>query len=258
MNNTTTIKVAKKYQGMLETIEKDSDGYWAYSNKGFQFAGMGCHTAHEDTQKDLLAMIRTLEPCECEQCQEEEKNPCSCDDESTKFFQDHGSCEYCFYVGDVETAPEEKSLEPKKINEVFEMPKTLQEIQSELDKCFIGEVKFQSEDEMNLYFDYEKKEQFKVRKSDYALSYRFNDQQQWDYDFDLFLSKGELIMNNTDYYNYEKSKARSVKEDETVDGFEVTYVGDGIVLVDINCKKCGQALRLFEALAYGDLCENCL
>jgi hypothetical protein len=64
-------------------------------------------------------------------------------------------------------------------------------------------------------------------------------------------------MNNTDYYNYEKSEAESIKVGEIIDGLEVTYVSDGIVLVDVNCKKCGQSLRLFEALDYGDLCENC-
>jgi hypothetical protein len=71
MKNTTTIKVPKKYQHMLELIEKDSDGYWSYSNPGYQFAGMGCHTAHEDTQKELLEMISTLEKCDCEGCKRE-------------------------------------------------------------------------------------------------------------------------------------------------------------------------------------------
>ena len=33
---------------------------------------------------------------------------------------------------------------------------------------------------------------------------------------------------------------------------------DGIVLVETNCKECAQQLRLFEAIAYGNLCENCI
>lgn len=72
MTNTTSIKVPKKYQHMIDTIEHDSEGYWAYSKAGYQFAGMGgqCHTAHEDTQKELLSMIRTLEKCECKNCLE--------------------------------------------------------------------------------------------------------------------------------------------------------------------------------------------
>ena len=27
-------------------------------------------------------------------------DPCTCMDESTKFFQDHGMCEYCFFIGE--------------------------------------------------------------------------------------------------------------------------------------------------------------
>jgi hypothetical protein len=70
MKNFTNIKVPMKYQPMIDEIDKDSDGYWAYSKYGYHFAGMGgaCHTAHEDTHKDLLSMIRTLEPCDCKDC----------------------------------------------------------------------------------------------------------------------------------------------------------------------------------------------
>jgi|SRR5690625_2607461 len=60
MENTTKIRVPKMYQEMLELVEQDADGYWAYAKEGFIFEGMGCGTAHEDTQKDLLEMIRTL------------------------------------------------------------------------------------------------------------------------------------------------------------------------------------------------------
>lgn len=75
MKNTTKIKIAKKYEGMLELVEKDGDGYWAYAKEGFEFAGMGCHTAHEYSQKELLEMIRTLRPCECGQCTKQEEEP---------------------------------------------------------------------------------------------------------------------------------------------------------------------------------------
>ena len=70
MENTTTIKIPKKYQSKLQVVEKDGDGYWAYSEKGFYFAGMGseCHTAHEDTQAELVKMIRTVKSCGCEEC----------------------------------------------------------------------------------------------------------------------------------------------------------------------------------------------
>lgn len=68
MINTTTIKVPKKYEGMIQFVEKDCDGYWAYSLPGFYFPDMGCHTAHEDTQAALLEMIRTIKPCDCKEC----------------------------------------------------------------------------------------------------------------------------------------------------------------------------------------------
>lgn len=60
--NRTKIRVPKKYQHMLELVEKDGDGYWAYAREGYIFEGMGCRTAHEYTQKELLEMIRTLIP----------------------------------------------------------------------------------------------------------------------------------------------------------------------------------------------------
>ncbi|MEH7210116.1 hypothetical protein V7094_28575 [Priestia megaterium] len=72
MKSNTNMQVPKKYQAMLEEIDfegRDS-GYWAYSKTGYYFADMDCHTAHEDTQKELLSMIRTLKPCDCEQCKE--------------------------------------------------------------------------------------------------------------------------------------------------------------------------------------------
>jgi hypothetical protein len=64
--------IPKKYMQHIDEIYKDSEGWWAYTTKGFKFAGMGCHTAHEDTQHELLQMIRTMEPCDCDQCMEPE------------------------------------------------------------------------------------------------------------------------------------------------------------------------------------------
>lgn len=70
IKNNSTVKVPKKYQGMLAEIDYEGrdSGYWAYSKKGFMFEGMGCHTAQEYSQGELLKMIRTLKPCECEEC----------------------------------------------------------------------------------------------------------------------------------------------------------------------------------------------
>lgn len=70
MKNLTNIQVPLKYQNMLEEIYHDSDGYWAYTKDGFYFKDMGCHTAHEDTQKDLLRVIRSLQPCNCDDCKQ--------------------------------------------------------------------------------------------------------------------------------------------------------------------------------------------
>ena len=61
--------VPKKYVHMIDEIYKDPDGYWAYSSKGYQFEYMQCHTAHEDTQKELLMVIKSLNKCDCDQCQ---------------------------------------------------------------------------------------------------------------------------------------------------------------------------------------------
>lgn len=68
MINKTTIKIPAKYVPMLELVEHDSDGYWAYTNAGYYSPEMGCHTIHEDTQAALLAVIRGIEPCDCDLC----------------------------------------------------------------------------------------------------------------------------------------------------------------------------------------------
>lgn len=76
MKNNTTIKVPKKYVPMLDEIDHDSDGYWAYTKAGYYFPYMDCHTAHEDTQKELMRVVRGVAPCDCDECKkmiEEEK-----------------------------------------------------------------------------------------------------------------------------------------------------------------------------------------
>jgi hypothetical protein len=70
MINTTTIKIANKYIDGLDEVFKDSDGYWAYTKKGFRFAETESHTAHGSTQKELLSDVRSLEACDCHECQE--------------------------------------------------------------------------------------------------------------------------------------------------------------------------------------------
>ncbi|WP_163530861.1 hypothetical protein [Halobacillus ihumii] len=75
MKNETNIKVPKKYQGMIEIVENDGDGYWAIAKEGYYFGNMGygVHTAHEYTQKEILAAIRTIQECDCEQCEHNEE-----------------------------------------------------------------------------------------------------------------------------------------------------------------------------------------
>lgn len=68
MKNTTSIKIPKKYEAALELVEKDADGYWAYTNHGWHSPDMECHTMHEDTQAALLEKIRRVKPCDCEDC----------------------------------------------------------------------------------------------------------------------------------------------------------------------------------------------
>lgn len=68
MINSTNIKIPKKYEHMIDSIYKDEDGYWAYSKNGHMFELMECHTAHEDTQAELLRVIKSLKPCECDDC----------------------------------------------------------------------------------------------------------------------------------------------------------------------------------------------
>lgn len=71
MKNSTSIKIPAKYENMLDVVYKDVDGYWAETVAGFMFPSMECHTAHEDTQAELLRVIRTAVPCDCDQCKAE-------------------------------------------------------------------------------------------------------------------------------------------------------------------------------------------
>ena len=72
MDNRTSINIPIKYQNMLTEVYNDSDGYWAYSESGYYFSVVDreCHVAHEDTQNQLLKVIRSLKPCECEDCRQ--------------------------------------------------------------------------------------------------------------------------------------------------------------------------------------------
>lgn len=54
---------------MIDEIDHDNDGYWVYSKKGYKFLGMDSHTAHEDTQAEIIEKIEfELVSCKCREC----------------------------------------------------------------------------------------------------------------------------------------------------------------------------------------------
>lgn len=69
MKNNTSMKIPKKYHAMIDEIVKDSDGIWVYTAKGFYSPEMSCHTIHEDTQAEVLRVIRGISPCNCVECE---------------------------------------------------------------------------------------------------------------------------------------------------------------------------------------------
>ena len=59
MKNETSIRVPKKYEERIREIYHDEDGYWVYLNRGWRnYDDYGLHVIHEDTQADVLKMIR--------------------------------------------------------------------------------------------------------------------------------------------------------------------------------------------------------
>lgn len=72
MMNNTKIKVAKKYQEMMVSLEQDNAGYTAVAKEGFLFDN-GLDTVHETSQKAMLETIRTLEAVQVEEVEEIEE-----------------------------------------------------------------------------------------------------------------------------------------------------------------------------------------
>lgn len=72
MINNTKMRIAKKYQHMIEEISAENDGLytmtWAYSKPGYYFERSGCHTENGYTQKELYKAIQTLKKCDCTEC----------------------------------------------------------------------------------------------------------------------------------------------------------------------------------------------
>lgn len=66
--NDTKIKVAKKYVDKLEVLYKEEDLYWVETIPGFYFPMTETHVSNAETQAGILAEIRTIEVCECDEC----------------------------------------------------------------------------------------------------------------------------------------------------------------------------------------------
>lgn len=78
MINNTKMRIAKKYEYMIEEISAEQYGgkvhevqTWAYSKAGYMFGSSGCHTENGYTQKELYKAIQTLQKCDCEECKKE-------------------------------------------------------------------------------------------------------------------------------------------------------------------------------------------
>ena len=65
MINKTSIKVPKKYEERVKELFHDSDGYWLILNEEWCSDDYSLHIIHQDTQADVLMMLRLTEPCDC-------------------------------------------------------------------------------------------------------------------------------------------------------------------------------------------------
>ena len=86
------IKLPKKYKSMIATIDKEQDGYFIYTQAGFCISDLGLHTYSVDTLAEVKEAIKMIEPCDCEQCEEEKAQ-----DRPWNVYSD------CVYVGELKT-----------------------------------------------------------------------------------------------------------------------------------------------------------
>lgn len=62
-------RLPKKYEDRVEEMwYEDGDGWWAACRTGWMVEATGCHTAHGETKAAMMAELRTLAPCHCEEC----------------------------------------------------------------------------------------------------------------------------------------------------------------------------------------------
>lgn len=79
MINKTTIKIPQKYQGYIESVEKETQRngeymYWAYAKDGYYFTDTETHSASGYTQAELLQDVRTVAICSCGECSDYRKS----------------------------------------------------------------------------------------------------------------------------------------------------------------------------------------
>ena len=60
IKNNTNIKIAKKYQGFIDEILKEYEGYWVYLKEGYVFQSMECGSKWFETQQELLAGLKDI------------------------------------------------------------------------------------------------------------------------------------------------------------------------------------------------------
>ena len=62
------MKIPKKYQKRIYSIDYDCDGYWCQLNEGWCYDQNGQHIIHEDTKTEILKCIKWTEKCHCSDC----------------------------------------------------------------------------------------------------------------------------------------------------------------------------------------------
>lgn len=62
------IVIPKKYQERVQDLYRDQDGYWIDLKRGWRRHDNLCHIIHEDTQKELLNVLRKTIKCNCDYC----------------------------------------------------------------------------------------------------------------------------------------------------------------------------------------------
>lgn len=63
MNNSTNIRIAKKYHNVIEEVwseQSTGDGYWASLKECCLCEDTGCHFVHEWTVKDFLKSLQSI------------------------------------------------------------------------------------------------------------------------------------------------------------------------------------------------------